>query len=300
MFLDEVGAINAGAQRKQRANRKSVRAEKEGDTEEVHDFTFSASSIFDHSSKRSRRVKDEFGNWYLKTILMARVCEKDLHATVIDHEKMESQTLAEKAKLAALLSNPASKRRKPNPSSVRTTDPFKLIEPCINAGPPFRVTVMRSVLALIDFHAHLAHTEVIGLLGGLWNPLSNLLEITLAYACKSASTEMQCEMDPSSEMQARAEFSERGLVVVGWYHSHPTFVTWPSIRDVENQAAYQELFQQENGVEPFIGGIVNPYPMSGEREKSGWDWIGVGHEWNGQEHSMWISRITPPRGSFQV
>ena len=46
-------------------------------------------------------------------------------------------------------------------------------------------------------------------------------------------------MDPQSEMEAREAFAVKGLDVVGWYHSHPTFEPDPSIRDLENQATYQ-------------------------------------------------------------
>jgi proteasome lid subunit RPN8/RPN11 len=46
-------------------------------------------------------------------------------------------------------------------------------------------------------------------------------------------------MDPVSEMDAREVFEKKGLQVVGWYHSHPTFEPEPSIRDIENQASYQ-------------------------------------------------------------
>lgn len=46
-------------------------------------------------------------------------------------------------------------------------------------------------------------------------------------------------MDPVSEMAARELFEQKGLDVVGWYHSHPTFEPQPSIRDIENQTSYQ-------------------------------------------------------------
>ncbi|KAJ3089351.1 Myb-like, SWIRM and MPN domains 1 [Quaeritorhiza haematococci] len=69
-----------------------------------------------------------------------------------------------------------------------------------------------------------------------------------------------CEMDPESEMRAREVFAAKSLEVVGWYHSHPTFIPDPSIRDIENQAAYQTLFKRDDGSEPFIGMIVTPYP----------------------------------------
>lgn len=46
-------------------------------------------------------------------------------------------------------------------------------------------------------------------------------------------------MDPVSEMAARDLFEQKGLQVVGWYHSHPTFEPEPSIRDIETQGSYQ-------------------------------------------------------------
>lgn len=97
-------------------------------------------------------------------------------------------------------------------------------------------------------------------------------------------------------MEARQAFAAKSMVVVGWYHSHPTFVTYPSIRDIENQAAYQELFRETGGeggfVEPFVGVIVNPYPSTEqtERMKSRFSYIGVSMEWSADnEHRMfWL------------
>ncbi|CAO3600425.1 unnamed protein product [Absidia cylindrospora] len=128
---------------------------------------------------------------------------------------------------------------------------------------PFQVNVESGALVIMDFHAHLVLTEIIGLLGGTFETNEDgekKLTVKCVYPCKSISTDTQCEMDPVSEMQARECFEAKGLSVVGWYHSHPTFVAIPSIRDIENQMSYQELFQvKETGDEPFIGVIVNPY-----------------------------------------
>ena len=64
---------------------------------------------------------------------------------------------------------------------------------------------------------------------------------------------------------SQAEASERivnaGNFVVGWYHSHPTFVPNPSLRDLETQEKYQEMFKQENNF-PFIALILSPYSGS--------------------------------------
>ena len=118
---------------------------------------------------------------------------------------------------------------------------------------------------IIDFHAHLASTEVIGLVGGTYDEVKKTVEICDVFPCNSISTGVQvfsskkCEMDPESEMKAREYFNQEGRIVVGWYHSHPTFEPNPSIRDIENQASYQELFRRSDSSEPFVGIIVSPY-----------------------------------------
>ena len=84
----------------------------------------------------------------------------------------------------------------------------------------------------MDFHAHLAKTEVIGLLGGLFDPEHRRLHVRMVFPCNSLSTGLQvrlawlrqhpfdvampdlltwpdnqCEMDPASEMAARDAFA---------------------------------------------------------------------------------------------
>jgi hypothetical protein len=52
-------------------------------------------------------------------------------------------------------------------------------------------------------------------------------------------SEVQCEIDPVCEVALKAEVASCGLTVVGWYHSHPTFVPVPSQCDCDNQRNYQ-------------------------------------------------------------
>ncbi|KAG0325543.1 Myb-like, SWIRM and MPN domains 1 [Dissophora globulifera] len=142
-------------------------------------------------------------------------------------------------------------------------DPFRLVPlrkySTINPAP-FRVKVSSDAMLIMDFHSHMAETEVIGLLGGLYDEDERILFILGVFPCRSISTGLQCEMDPTSEIEARQFFSSKGFVVVGWYHSHPTFEPNPSIRDIENQCGYQELFRRQGtGVEPFVGVIVSPF-----------------------------------------
>ncbi|KAG1533173.1 hypothetical protein G6F51_012750 [Rhizopus arrhizus] len=124
-------------------------------------------------------------------------------------------------------------------------DPFTLIPVGYYTqakDAPFKVEIGSDALLVMEFHAHLAYTEIIGLLGGRFykdEEGQNKLKVEYVFPCRSTSTGIQCEMDPVSEMAARELFEQKGLDVVGWYHSHPTFEPQPSIRDIENQTSYQ-------------------------------------------------------------
>ncbi|KAI8083316.1 uncharacterized protein B0P05DRAFT_536897 [Gilbertella persicaria] len=147
---------------------------------------------------------------------------------------------------------------------------------------PFSVTITSDALIVMEFHSHLASAEIIGLLGGRFvqdeATKTKELQVEYVFPCRSTSTGTQCEMDPDSEMVAREVFEKKGLKVVGWYHSHPTFDPEPSIRDIENQASYQCLFRDEaNGVEPFIGTIITPYNAN-ISEKSQFQFFHVGKQ----------------------
>jgi proteasome lid subunit RPN8/RPN11 len=92
----------------------------------------------------------------------------------------------------------------------------------------------------IDFHSHLAHTEIIGLLGGIFDHSTQTIHITKIHPCKSIrNNTTQCELDPSSELEARLNFTNSNVNVIGWYHSHPTFQSIPSTTDIETQISYQ-------------------------------------------------------------
>lgn len=119
----------------------------------------------------------------------------------------------------------------------------------------------------MDIHCHLAKTEVIGLLGGLYCPRLSQLQISRAEPCVTvADHDLQCEMDPVSQALANERLAKSGYQVVGWYHSHPTFVPNPSLRDLETQARYQELF----GSQPFVAIIISPYFTVEEPGSKNW------------------------------
>ena len=62
------------------------------------------------------------------------------------------------------------------------------------------MVIDNSALVVMDAHAHLSRTEVIGLLGGDFRSHLGTLHIHVAAPCDSVSTDMQCEMDPGTNM----------------------------------------------------------------------------------------------------
>lgn len=86
--------------------------------------------------------------------------------------------------------------------------------------------------------------------------------VQAAYPCRSLNTgqnDVNVEMDPTSAIEVRQQIEDQNMQVVGWYHSHPTFVPDPSLMDIENQKSYQTQWRDEHTLEPFVGAIVGKY-----------------------------------------
>ena len=93
-----------------------------------------------------------------------------------------------------------------------------------NLSQPFKIKVHKSALLVMDLHAHLMRTEVIGFLAGRWDPTEKMLWVVEALPCKSVEQEwiggdrhINVELDPASEVQTREIVESRGLQIVGWY-----------------------------------------------------------------------------------
>ncbi|KAK3848197.1 MAG: hypothetical protein J3R72DRAFT_361527, partial [Linnemannia gamsii] len=205
---------------------------------------------------RRRRVRNEHGEWVNESDLEGHVIEHNVHNT--KEEKRYSSS--RKTDRQAYFDEDGASGSLSGGSQY---DPFRLVplrKYNVQNQAPFRVKVSSDAMLIMDFHSHLAETEVIGLLGGLYDEDEKILFILGVFPCRSISTGLQCEMDPESDVEARFFFSSKGFVVVGWYHSHPTFEPNPSIRDIENQSEHQSMFRRhELNVEPFVGVIVSPF-----------------------------------------
>ncbi|RXG53870.1 Histone H2A deubiquitinase MYSM1 [Armadillidium vulgare] len=122
---------------------------------------------------------------------------------------------------------------------------------------PFKVFLHPLTILSLDFHSHSSFSEVIGLLGGFLDEARGVLHVAQAVPTRAFSSDLECEMCPLSQKEAFVEIQEKGMEVVGWYHSHPSFVPNPSQKDLDTQSQFQKWFSKNGS--PFIGLIISSY-----------------------------------------
>ncbi|CAL1547081.1 unnamed protein product, partial [Lymnaea stagnalis] len=236
-YLECIGAINFGCGDSIQKSTQNCRWRNKQSGQRNQQRSHSIISSFKNRRPRKRRIRDGSGLW---------VDEKELEGKTIERKKLDAN------------------RKLKIPRSVKTVyDPFKLV-PCLpfsdDNPAPYKIEMFNTALAIMDIHAHVSKTEVIGMLGGQFSAATQCLTISMAVPCKSMSTGMQCEMDPVSQTLASDQITDVGMSVVGWYHSHPTFSPDPSVRDIETQQKFQYWFSK--GGNHFVGVIVSPYNAS--------------------------------------
>jgi protein MYSM1 len=125
----------------------------------------------------------------------------------------------------------------------------------------YKVKMHLTTLLLMDFHAHTSLTEVMGLVAGTWNPAKNILTISHYEPCRNiASSATHCDMCPISQSKAAELIHSRGLDVLGWFHSHPTFAPEPSQQDLDTQQDVQLWIGSKT---PCLGVILSPFSTHG-------------------------------------
>lgn len=114
---------------------------------------------------------------------------------------------------------------------------------------------------MMDFHAHTSLTEVMGLVAGYWCIENRSLIICHYEPCKNiASSATHCDMCPISQAKAAESIHSKGMDILGWFHSHPTFAPEPSHQDLETQQMMQQWIGGKN---PCIGVILTPFNPNG-------------------------------------
>lgn len=68
---------------------------------------------------------------------------------------------------------------------------------------PFRLEVTPAALVVMDAHAHMCTNEVIGFLGGSFDPQERVLRVATAFPGRGRASGRDVEMDPVAEVEAR-------------------------------------------------------------------------------------------------
>lgn len=151
------------------------------------------------------------------------------------------------------IENPQKRLRSKQTIALLKCSTFKGKKPA-----PFKVDLSMEAVVIMDIHAHSSIVEAGGLLGGHYDTSSKTLFIKMASPCQSESTKVQCDLCPVAMMEAMEEFQRLELNVVGWYHSHPTFLPNPSLQDIATQKDMQNWFEDTAGC-PVISFIISPF-----------------------------------------
>ncbi|XP_068210931.1 MPN domain-containing protein CG4751-like isoform X2 [Palaemon carinicauda] len=128
---------------------------------------------------------------------------------------------------------------------------------------PFNVTMSSSAMAVVDVHAHLSTSEVVGYLAGQWDVTNHNLIVShaLPVRCRLGDG----EKGSSVEKGLYEEMEKLNLSLVGWYHTHPFSPPLPTLRDIDSQLEYEMKMKGSNDASytPCIGLIVSPYVRGG-------------------------------------
>lgn len=123
---------------------------------------------------------------------------------------------------------------------------------------PFNLSISSNCLLLLNFHCHLTCNEVIGYFAGKWDSTTQKLMVQSVFPC--CCNVQNKDSAPTVEDNVRISMEQRGLVLAGWYHSHPKCQPDPSLKDIESQMEYQhQLKGSPNTFQPCFAIIVSPF-----------------------------------------
>ncbi|KAF9933500.1 Myb-like, SWIRM and MPN domains 1 [Linnemannia zychae] len=236
-------------------------------------------SVWVTTPLRRRRVRNERGEWVNESDLEGHVIEHNVHSTKeekshsssrksnrhsIDIFQLDDEAFFERH---GMTKEEMEEELEQERLAAQNAKYFAASElPPVNNRVPKHMRAGHLIQQLNRSYFHADDDEDDGDIGAYLNDdgsnegARNRLLWTSILISQKQSTGLQCEMDPESDVEARFFFSSKGFVVVGWYHSHPTFEPNPSIRDIENQSEHQSMFRRhELDVEPFVGVIVSPF-----------------------------------------
>ncbi|XP_076046051.1 MPN domain-containing protein-like isoform X3 [Oratosquilla oratoria] len=148
--------------------------------------------------------------------------------------------------------------RHPNHSDMNTMVELTSFQ-SLGRMQPFNITMSSSAAAVMDIHAHLSTSEVVGYLAGQWDVNNHNLIVSHALP-------MRCRLGDAEKGQAVeqalfAQMDRLNLSLLGWYHTHPFSPPLPTLRDIDSQLDYEMKMKGSNDASytPVVGIIISPY-----------------------------------------
>ncbi|CAG9836566.1 unnamed protein product [Diabrotica balteata] len=240
-FLEQIGAINFGCEQVNYERPLLELLQEKLTPKEKKRQEIKLASKDVPSSTNRIRMKPKFINDGEGGYTMSH----DEHGHVIKHTVINEDPIAK----------PKAYIKKP-PVRLIYCRPFKdeIIQ-------PYTIRISLSTLLIMDLHAHTCFTEVMGLIAGYWSSQNKIMVICHYEPCLNmASSTTHCDMCPISQAKAADAIHGKGLDLLGWFHSHPTFAPEPSNQDLETQQYVQQWIGQNK---PCIGMIMSPFSLNG-------------------------------------
>lgn len=111
-----------------------------------------------------------------------------------------------------------------------------------------KIHISFQALFFMNVHAHLYSEEIIGFLSGHTTKIKGkkYLFIEDSNVVKPVEGDIhterhkQVEMDAVDAQRVGELIEDRKAKILGWYHSHPTFIVNPSAIDINNHASLQK------------------------------------------------------------
>lgn len=109
--------------------------------------------------------------------------------------------------------------------------------------------------AMVDHAIEGDPEEVCGVLGGTYGETTSTVRAVERAANAAPVPEYEYAIDPTEQYAIMNDLKERGLDVVGFYHSHPTGPAGPSATDAKHATwpGRSYVIVDVTGNHPFVG-----------------------------------------------
>ncbi|RDD41015.1 MPN domain-containing protein [Trichoplax sp. H2] len=158
-------------------------------------------------------------------------------------------------------------------SQINNDTPADTLIECVHFSSigklqPFSVSISSNAMLIMDLHCHLTTSEVVGYIGGKWDPQTQFLRVLQAFPCRCRLGDNNISAVVQEEIQK--SMKARDMILVGWYHSHPTSQPNPTVQDLSTQKQFQSVLRTDDSTqEPCLGLIISPFYTNRSHVDSG-------------------------------